>query len=217
MNVRLLRVPGVLRYAAIFWAFYELFMVFVILSGTRVIMQGSVLHIVIYAYAGGACNLLFTVGLFGVLDELDAWRGRGLGMPGELLVLLLIVALTVLISLAGDAVLRTWADGMPARTFSVYWADLLPAQFHDTLITTAFLMGLGNALRSWASEDARKIRESELKTAIARAELEALAAHLRPAVVSEALREIGTAVECDPAEARALTLRLANSLRASFL
>ena len=214
MNVRLLKLPAVFRYAAIFWAFYELFMVFAIEFGSRVVMQGGATHIALYSLACGAINLLFTIALFGALDELSIRKSGG--GTSELAMLLLIISTTVLLMILADAVLRMWFDGSQAWALGEYLPDLFRREFHDTLITVAFLTGLANGLRSWAGEDARKIRESDLRTAIARAEIEAVAAHLRPAAVSEALREIGSAVECDPDRARALTLQLATTLRASF-
>jgi hypothetical protein len=213
MTVRLLKLPAVLRYAAIFWAFYELFMVIEIVFGSRTVMQGAVARIALYALACGTVNLLFTMALFGALDVLNA---RTLGKPGELAALLLVLCMAVLLMMSTDAALRVWFDAAPIAQFSGYWFEILQTQFHDSLITLAFLAGLGNALRSWAGEDERKIRESDVRTDIARSEIEAVAAHLRPAVVAEALREIGAAVERDPVRARTLTLELANTLRASF-
>jgi|GEM_PF-6283656 len=203
----------VLRYAAIFWLFYELFMVLLLTFHTRAAMDGGVEHIALYALTGGAINLLFTMVLFRALEALSA---REAGRMAERSMLTVIILATVMLMMSADAALRLWFDGAPATAFGGYWLELLQQQFHDSLITVAFLTGLGNALRSWAGEEKRKIRESELRTAIARAEIEAVAAHLRPAVVAEALRGIGAEVERDPARARALTLQLANNLRASF-
>jgi hypothetical protein len=212
MTARLLKLPAAIRYAAIFWTFYELFMViYIVFHGT---MEGSVAHISLYALAGGAINLLFTLALFRALGVLSSrgWASR----MSELLALSFILCAVVLLMMSADTVLLLWFDGAPAAELGRYWQDLLRTDFHDSLISVAFLAGLGNALRSWAVEDERKVRESELRTAIARSEIEAVAAHLRPAVVAEALREIGSAVERDPVHARELTLQLANTLRASF-
>jgi len=118
--------------------------------------------------------------------------------------------------MTADAALRATFDGAQPWALGGYLPEMLRMEFHDSLLTVAFVTGLGDGLRSWAGEKARKIRESDLRTAIARAEIEAVAARLRPAAVSEALREIGAAVEEDPARARALTLQLATTLRASF-
>ncbi|HEV7488355.1 MAG TPA: hypothetical protein VGQ65_21985 [Thermoanaerobaculia bacterium] len=213
MTIRLLKVPAVLRYAAIFWAFYQLFMVLYIEFRFRVVMPGSVAHISLYALACFAADLLLTVALFRALDVLSV---RRTGRTSELTALFLTISSMVLLMMLADAALRTWFDGAPAAAFSRYWMDALQKQFHDSLISVAFLTGLGNAMRSWAGEETRKLREAELQTAIVRAEIEAVAAHLRPAVVAEALREIGSSVEREPARARQLTLQLANSLRASF-
>jgi hypothetical protein len=213
VNVRLLKLPAVLRYAAIFWAFYQLFMVLYIEFRFRVVMPGSVAHISLYALACAAIDLLLTLALFGALDILSIRRLAG---TSELTALLFLISSTVLLMMLADSALRTWFDGAPAAALGRYWMDALQKQFHDSLISVAFLIGLGNALRSWAEEEARKIREAELRTAIARAEIETMAARLRPAVVAEALREIGSSVEKDPSRARQLTLQLANSLRASF-
>jgi len=213
MIARLPKFSLLLRYAAIFWAFYELFMVYVINFQSRIVMWGSTTHFALYALACGAINLVLTLALFRTLDALSS---RAAARLAELTALLLIILTTVLVMMSADAMLRVWFDGAPERTFGAYWLFLLRTEFHDSLMTVAFLAGFANALRSWSGEEARQIRESELGTAIARAELEAVAAHLKPAVVSEALREIGAAVESDPARARALTLELANTLRASF-
>jgi hypothetical protein len=158
--------------------------------------------------------VLITLAIFQALDVLGT-RKRG-GRTSELTALLVVISAAVLLMMSADAWLRTLFNGQPAAAFGRYMPELLQSEFHDALIAVAFLAGLGNALRSWAAEDERKIRESELRTAIARAELEAIAAHLRPAVVSEALREIGSVVERDPARARQLTLQLANTLRGLF-
>lgn len=213
MTVRLLKLPAVLRYAAIFWVFYQFFMVIYVEFRFRVVIPGSVAHISLYALSCAVIDLLLTLALFGALDVLST---RSPGRTVELLALLLIISAAVLLMIFADAALRTWFDGTPASAFGGYWMDALRLQFHDSLIAVAFLTGLGNALRSWAAEEERKIREAELRTSIARAELEAVAAQLRPAIVSEALREIGSAVERDPPLARTLILQLANTLRASF-
>ncbi|HEV7426086.1 MAG TPA: hypothetical protein VGQ46_06930 [Thermoanaerobaculia bacterium] len=213
MTVRLLKLPAVLRYAAIFWTFYQFFMVIYVEFRFRVVIPGSVAHIALYALSCAVIDLLLTLALFGALDVLST---RSSGRMAELLALLVIISAAVLLMVFADAALRTWFDGAPASAFGGYWMDALRLQFHDSLIAVAFLTGLGNALRSWAAEEERKIREAELRTSIARAELEAVAAQLRPAIVSEALREIGSAVERDPPLARLLILQLANTLRASF-
>jgi LytS/YehU family sensor histidine kinase len=118
--------------------------------------------------------------------------------------------------ITADAAMRPWFDGAPAAAFARYWPKILRNQFHDSLLTVAFVAGLGNALRSWATEEQRKIRESKLETAIARAGLAAVAARLRPDGVSDALREIGATIEHDPAQARELTVQLADTLREAF-
>ena len=153
MNIRLLKLPAVLRYAAIFWVFYQLFMVLYIEFGFRVVMPGSVVHVSLYALSCAAIDLLLTVVLFGVLDILAIRRA---GRTTELTVLLFLITSTVLLMVLADAALRTWFDGLPA-SFSRFWMDALQKQFHDSLISVAFLTGLGNALRSWAREEARKI------------------------------------------------------------
>jgi hypothetical protein len=206
--------PAVHRYNAIFWAFYELFMIFLIASGVRIRMPGSITHIALYALADGAVNGLVTIALFGFLDALSL-RRRG-GRMGELLALSLVLVGTVVVMITIDVAFRIWFDHAPAAAFSRYWLRMFRNQFHDSLLTVAFLAGLGNALRSWAAEEQRKIRESKLETAIARAGLAAVAARLRPDGVSDALREIGATVERDPVQARELTVQLADTLRDSF-
>jgi hypothetical protein len=212
VNVRLVKLPAVFRYAAIFWAFYELFMLFVVEFRSRVVLPGSVMRVALYSLACGAINLLVTMALFWALDELSIRASR---RTIELTALLLIICATVLLMMSADAALRACLDGAP-WALGDYLPEMLRMEFHDSLLTVAFVTGLGNGMRSWAGENARKIRESDLSTAIARAEIEVVAARLRPAAVSEALREIGAAVEGDPARARALTLQLATTLRASF-
>lgn len=211
-SLRLLTTPAVIRNAAFFWAFYDL-LVFL-----HLVMQPPFFspvqgfwRIARYCVADTVFNFLLTLIIFAFFDALAS---SGLPRILELVSMGTFLVVASLAIIAFDAWLQSLF--VPGRKFGYGFAEVLVYEFHDTLLTVAFVTGLGNALRSWAADAQARVDESRLEAAKARAEMAALTLHVQPALVVQALRAIGAVVLHDAERARAHIRVLAEVLRESF-
>ncbi|HJW93656.1 MAG TPA: histidine kinase [Thermoanaerobaculia bacterium] len=212
--IRLFGTRFVVRYVVIFWAFYELLVIPALFFQPRFFQAARDLpSTIVYSVIDGSYNVIITLLSFAFVDFLAAWKPRARIV--ELLTLAVYLIAVVLIMIALDSWLRT-IFSPPHPRFGEAWVVTLTTGFHDTLLIEAFLLGLGNTLRSWAADERARVATSRMDTAIARAELEALTAQLPPAVIAQALRQIRGVLAHDTLRARELIGLLASVMRESF-
>jgi hypothetical protein len=211
--IRLATMRPVVRYAAIFWVFYELLMFLDLLMMPRFTAPVSgPWRLVAYCIVDGVFNFGMTLLILAVVDWLASRSRR---RAAELAVLAVFLVATAVTMIAFDAGLKTFFDPT-MRTFANTFFATVRYEFHDTVLTIAFLAALANAVRSWGADSQARIAESELRTAKTRAEMAALTANVQPALVVQALHHIGETVVHDPDRARTLIHALAGDLRELF-
>jgi sensor histidine kinase YesM len=209
---RLLPMRVVAGYAAVFWAFYEL-LIFYYLCFRPLMDQRlhGVRSVAVYCGIIVAFDYLTTLGIFLFVDALARHRRSRAVELGGLALVLVAASLAMIVF---DAWLETQL--ISRSTFPGAVMAHVVSEFHDTLLTNAFLAGLASALRSWAAEAQARVEESQLEAARARAEMAALTANVQPALVVRDLRRIRAAVVHDAEGARTLIRQLAETLRDSF-
>jgi len=92
----------------------------------------------------------------------------------------------------------------------------LPGPFYAAVFYVAIVTGIAYAVHSWAVDERRFAEEAELDAAIARAELKAASARLRPESLDAALARISTLITTDVPAAQRLISDLGAQLHDSL-
>lgn len=125
------------------------------------------------------------------------------------------IALTATALLSCNAALG-WLLHIYPISFADLWARMLPMYFQMTVFYVALIVGIGYSIRSRAAEDYRRLAESRLAAAVARAHLESLALRLQPEIISTELSEIAALLDHGPSRAQARIASLGEHLRGSL-
>lgn len=101
-----------------------------------------------------------------------------------------------------------WIDEKP-----IPWRELMLGQFFLTFLSYIALVSVYQAWRNYQRFQERELRASQLKTDLARAELQALKMQLQPHFLFNTLNAISTLVHRDPDKADEMITQLSELLR----
>ena len=91
--------------------------------------------------------------------------------------------------------------------------DVLPQKFHLNFATCGLVLGVGHADAYYRRYRDRKLRSSQLETALANAKLDALRMQINPHFLFNALNSISALIDDDPKAANRMLARLGDFMR----
>jgi two-component system LytT family sensor kinase len=99
------------------------------------------------------------------------------------------------------------------RSFSQVLSRALPDEFHASLATCAVILCASHAMEYYRRYSDRKIKASQLETALAQAQIAALRMQINPHFLFNALNSVSALIDEDPKAASKMLARLGDFLR----